>query len=88
MQILALQGNTFDALAALRAAIDEGFRGTVASNSWPLAADPYLGSLRGEREFQAMVSALDNAVTVMHERVLEAEETGNWDELRALVEST
>lgn len=88
VQILALQGNTFDALAALRAAIDEGFRGTVASNSWPLAADPYLGSLRGEREFQAMVSALDNAVTVMHERVLEAEETGNWDELRALVEST
>jgi len=32
VQILALQGKTFQALAVLREAIDEGFRGTVASN--------------------------------------------------------
>ncbi|MEH6637522.1 MAG: hypothetical protein V7700_18535, partial [Halioglobus sp.] len=37
VQILALQGKPLDALAALRIAIDEGFRGTVASNGWPLA---------------------------------------------------
>ena len=81
--------NALDELEpALREAIDEGFRGTVASNGWPLAVDPYLESLRGEPEFQAMVSALDNAVNVMHERVIEAEESGNWDELRALVERT
>jgi TolB-like protein/Tfp pilus assembly protein PilF len=86
VQILALQGKTFDALAAFREAIDEGFRGTVASNGWPLAVDPYLDSLRGEPEFQAMVSALDNAVSVMHERVIEAEESGSWDHLRALIE--
>ncbi len=86
VQILALQGKTFDALTALREAIDEGFRGTVASNGWPLAIDPYLNSLRGEPEFQAMTSALDNAVAVMHERVIAAEANGTWDDLRALVD--
>ena len=87
VQILALQGKTFEALASFREAIDEGFRGTVASNGWPLAIDPYLDSIRSEPEFQAMVSALDNAVAVMQQRVIEAEESGDWDELRALVES-
>ncbi|MDH3806769.1 MAG: tetratricopeptide repeat protein, partial [Gammaproteobacteria bacterium] len=58
VQILALQGKTLEALAALRDAIDEGFRGTVASNGWPLAIDPYLNSLRGQPGFQAMVSEL------------------------------
>ena len=88
VQILALQGKTFQALAALREAIDEGFRGTVAANGWPQSIDPYLNSLRGEREFQAMVSELDEAVAKMQQRVAEAEQNGNWDALRALVESS
>ncbi len=88
VQILALQGRTFQALAALREAIDEGFRGTVASNGWPLSIDPYLDSLRSEREFQAMISELDEAVAEMQQRVARAEQSGNWDELRALVESS
>ena len=88
VQILALQGKTLDALAALRDAIDEGFRGTVSSNGWPMALDPYLNSLRGQPAFEAMVGELDDAVTEMQQRVVQAEQSGNWDELRALVESS
>jgi len=88
VQILALQGKTLEALDALRDAIDEGFRGTVASNGWPLALDPYLNSLRGQPGFEAMVGELDDAVAQMQQRVVQAEENGNWDELRALVESS
>jgi TolB-like protein/tetratricopeptide (TPR) repeat protein len=88
VQILALQGKTLEALAALRDAIDEGFRGTVASNGWPLAIDPYLNSLRGQPGFQVMVSELDDAVTAMQQRLAQVEQSGNWDELRALAEST
>ena len=87
VQILALQGKTFEALAALREAIDEGFRGTVASNGWPMAIDPYLNSLRGQPGFQAMVGELDDAIAAMQQRVAQAEQSGNWNELRALVES-
>ena len=88
VQILALQGKTLAALAALRDAIDEGFRGTVASNGWPLALDPYLSSLRGQPAFEAMVGELEDEVARMQQRVLQAEQSGNWDELRALVESS
>ena len=88
VQILALQGKILEAISAFRDAIDEGFRGTVASNGWPLAADPYLDSLRGQPAFEVMVTELDDAVAQMHQRVSQAEESGNWDELRALIEST
>ncbi len=88
VQILALQGKTREALAALRDAIDEGFRGTVVSNGWPLAVDPYLDSLRGQPGFQAMVAELEGAVEEMQQRLSEAELSGNWDKLRALAEST
>ena len=85
VQILALQGRSFEALAAFREAIDEGFRGTVASNGWPMLIDPYLDSLRGQPAFQAMVSELDDLVAEMHQRVSDAEQSGNWDDLRALI---
>jgi TolB-like protein len=85
VQILALQGKTFEALAAFREAIDEGFRGTVATNRWPMVIDPYLDSLRSNPEFQAMVDEIDEKVAAMHQRVTEAEQSGNWDELRAMV---
>ncbi len=88
VQILALQGKTFEALAALRGAIDEGFRGTVFSNGWPMAIDPYLESLRGQPGFQAMVGELDDAIAEMQQRVSQVEQSGNWDELRALTETT
>ena len=88
VQALALQGKSLAALAALRDAIDEGFRGTVVSNGWPLAIDPYLNSLRGQPGFEAMVTELDDAVAEMQQRVFQAEQSDNWDELRALAEST
>ena len=87
VQILALQGKSFEALAAFREAIDEGFRGTVASDGWPLVIDPYLDSLRSNPEFQVMVGEIDDAVAAMQQRVIQAEQSGNWDELRALVDS-
>jgi len=88
VQILAAQGRTQEALATLRDAIDEGFRGTVASNGWPIAIDPYLDSLRGQPGFEVMVKELNETVEKMHQRVLESEQNGNWDALRALVDNT
>ena len=88
VQILALQGKTLEALSAFRDAIDDGFRGTVASNGWPMSLDPYLDSLRDQPAFQAMTSEIDDALAAMQQRLSDAEQTGNWDELRGLVEST
>jgi TolB-like protein len=88
VQILALQGKSFEALTALREAIDEGFRGTTYSNGWPLSLDPYLDSIRDRPEYQAMASEIDDAVILMQERVAEAEASDNWDDLRALATST
>ena len=88
VQILALQGKPLDALAAFRDAIDEGFRGTVSSNGWPLAYDPYLSSLRGQPGFQAMVGELEDMIAFMRQRVADAEQSGDWSGLMALAEST
>jgi TolB-like protein/Tfp pilus assembly protein PilF len=88
VQILALQGKKLAALAALRDAIDEGFRGTVVSNGWPMAIDPYLGSLRGQPAFEALVTEIDDALAKMQQRVLESEKSGDWDQLMALTQST
>jgi len=88
VQILALQGNTLAALAAFRDAIDEGFRGTAASNGWPLVLDPYIGSLRDQPAFRAMAKELDDKLAEMQQRLSEVEQSGDWDALRALVENT
>lgn len=90
VQIFALQGRTVEALAAFRDAIDEGFRGTVFANGWPMVLDPYLGSLRGQPGFEAMVGELEDAIARMRQNVAEAEQSGNWESLRAatLAEST
>lgn len=83
-QILALQGKSFEALAAMRGAVDEGVRGSVFFNGWPLALDPYLDSIRSRPEFDEIVAEIDAAVDAMRKRVLQAEQSGNWDDLRAL----
>lgn len=87
VQILALQGNSSEALAAMQEAIDEGFRGSTFTNGWPLSIDPYLESIRDRAEFQAMVAEIDDAVLVMQERLILARDSGNWDDLRALADS-
>ncbi len=88
VQILALQGKSFEALAALRESIDEGFRGTVPYNGWPMSLDPYLESIRGKPEFHAMSNEIGDAVAVMRQRTDLAEATDNWDVLRALTDSS
>jgi len=88
VQIFALQGRTVEALGAFRDAIDEGFRGTVISSGWPLSLDPYLDSLRGQPGFEAMVGQLEEAIARMQQNVAEAEQSGNWNTLRAMTETT
>ena len=88
VQILALQGKVFEALTAMREAIDEGFRGTVFTNGWPLAIDPYLESIRKKPEYQSMTREIEEAVGVMRERTIQAEATGDWDMLRKLADSS
>jgi TolB-like protein/tetratricopeptide (TPR) repeat protein len=88
VQILALQGREFDALNAMRDAVDEGFRGSLFSDGWPLALDPYLESIRHRAEFQAIIGEIDDAVSLMHDRLRLAEESGDWDSLRAVTERT
>ena len=88
VQILAMQGKPIEALSAFREAIDEGFRGSMFSDGLPLALDPYLESIRGQPEFQAMTSEIDSAVRQMRDNVMQAQASGNWDELLSLADSS
>ena len=88
VQIYALLGRKEDALAALRDAIDQGFRGTIFFDSWTIDMDPYLESVRGDSRFQRMSDELDGYLRVMRDRLIQAEEASNLDSLRAKVEST
>lgn len=86
VQILALLGRRDEAIAALRGAIDAGFRSNVLQDFWPLRDDPYLASLREDARFVAMLDELDDAVAVMRERALEAEANDDWTSLTALTQ--
>ncbi len=74
--IYALQGNTEAALAALRQAIDQGWR-----TSWwfYLELDPNLDSIRNEPEFKAMVEKIKSDMAVQLERVREMEANGELE---------
>ena len=73
VEIYALQGNKQKALAALRQAIDEGWR---ASWWYYLKQDPTLESLQDEPEFQAMVAEIEADMAVQLARVREMERSG------------
>jgi tetratricopeptide (TPR) repeat protein len=76
VQIYALQGEKQKALAALRQAIDEGWR----SMWWYfLKLDPVLESLHDEPEFQAMVAEIEADMAAQLERVLEMERNGELE---------
>ena len=86
VRILALLGRKEDALGALRSLIDDGFTEAVLTDLWSLEQDPFLASLRGDQRFDAMLDEVIDSLADMHERVLQAERTGDWDSLRARAE--
>jgi tetratricopeptide (TPR) repeat protein len=86
VRIYALQGDKQKALAALRQAIDEGWRGwTRASPRWRyfLKHDPILESLHDEPEYQAMVAEIETDMAEQLARVRELQRSG---ELTAIPE--
>lgn len=84
VQIYALLGRKEDALEALRAAVDAGFRGSIPYDSWLLEEDPYLVSLRDDKRFIDIVDHLADLTGEMRTRAADAAATGNWAALRAL----
>jgi TolB-like protein/tetratricopeptide (TPR) repeat protein len=87
VQAYALLGRREDAITAFREAIDAGFRGSIAFDGWPIAIDPYLESIRGDARFVEMLDELESYVTIMRDRVTEAEAAGRLDELREWAET-
>lgn len=88
VQIYALLGRKEDALAAFRDALDEGFRGSLIFDGWPLIADPYLESIRDDPRFASMIDELDGYLAIMRDRLLEAEANDALDDLRGMVTGT
>lgn len=88
VQIYALLGREEDALAALRDALDAGFRGSLMFDGWPLLVDPYLDTIRDDPRFASMVDELDGYLAIMRDRLLEAESAGELDRLRAMASRT
>jgi tetratricopeptide (TPR) repeat protein len=76
VQIYALQGEKQKALAALRQAIDEGWR---ASWWYFLKQQPNLESLHDEPEFQAMVAEIEADMAAQLARVREMEKNGELE---------
>jgi hypothetical protein len=76
VQIYALQGEKQKALATLRKAIDDGWRGLW----WYfLKYDPSLESLHDEPEFQAMIEEIEADMAQQLERVREMERNGELE---------
>ena len=83
VRILALLGRKEDALDALRALVDDGFRNPVLTDLWSLDEDPFLAALRDDDRFTAILDEVDRSMEQMYDRVLQAERSGDWSSLRA-----
>jgi TolB-like protein/Tfp pilus assembly protein PilF len=84
-QIYALLGQTNDAFAALDEAVNAGFRTSfVFDGMWMLQDDPYFSSIRDDDRFIAILNKIDALNSVMHQRVLEAQASGDWKQLTDL----
>ena len=88
VQIFALLGRSEDALLALRAAVDAGYRGSIPYDNWLLADDPYLDSIRNDSRFDGILSEIEAFIAAMRARATEAEESGEWASLLALAGSS
>jgi len=86
VQILALLGRKEDSFVVLRGLVDEGFRGPLISNVWRLDEDPFLTLLKDDPRFTRILDEISESVAMMHDRVLQAESSGDWDSLRALAD--
>ena len=86
VQILALLGRKEDAFVALRELVDEGFRGPLLANIWGLDEDPFLTLLQDDPRFIGILDEISESVAMMHDHVLRAESSGDWDSLRALAD--
>jgi TolB-like protein/Flp pilus assembly protein TadD len=73
VQILALLGRTDEALAALRQAVDQGWR-----TDWRyfFYVDPNFDSIRGEQVFQAILREVEDDMAAQLERTREMEANG------------
>jgi TolB-like protein/tetratricopeptide (TPR) repeat protein len=83
VRILALLGRKEEALGALRALVDDGFRNPVLTDLWSLEEDPFLVILRDDERFTAILEEVGRSMEQMYDRVLEAERSGDWASLRA-----
>ncbi|HEX5764719.1 MAG TPA: hypothetical protein VFY27_04075 [Woeseiaceae bacterium] len=88
VQIYALLGRREDAIAAFREALDEGYRGSVVFDGWPLSIDPFLDNIRDDPRFIEMVTELDSHLAVMRDRLYAAQLSDGLDELRARAGTT
>ena len=88
VQILAMLGRHEDALMALRAAVDAGYRGSFPFDNWLLEDDPFLGSIRDDTIFTDIVSEIEGLNELMRTRAMQAEESADWTALRLLAGST
>jgi TolB-like protein/Tfp pilus assembly protein PilF len=85
VQIHALKGDKQRALAALRQAIDEGWR----TYWWYfLKQDPTLESLHDEPEFQAMIAEIDADMAAQLARVREMERNGELEPIPEISATT
>lgn len=84
VQIYALLGRKEDAIAAFREALDEGYRGSLMFDGWPLFADPYLDGIRDDPRFASMLDELDGYLAVMRDRLHAAEASNDLASLRAM----
>jgi tetratricopeptide (TPR) repeat protein len=87
VQILCLLGRTDAALLTLQSAVSEGFRSSAPFNDWVLAIDPFLEVLRDDPRFTQVLNELDALNEAMHQRLLQAEQSGDWESLRSLAKS-
>ena len=79
VQILALQGRPDEALARLRQAFDEGFRGSRAYDNWSLSQDPYLESIRDTDEYRSIEADIAAAIDIMKRRVNAARANNDFE---------
>ncbi len=85
VQIYALQGDKQKALAALRQAVDEGWR---TFWRYSLKYDPNLESLHDEPEFQAMVAEIEADMAAQLARVREMERNGELEPIPEISATT